>query len=234
VNPTYLRLGVMVALAIALTGIIVRKRHAECRMFPVYLATVLGFDAAMSLFPKQLFHWNVYVVQQALYLALALSVALELAHHAFKLFPGAASTARWLFLAILAVTAISIFAATPPAVVQSNSNFYITALLTFQPRVINATVWLFVATARLVLFFNIPVSNWHRSVSIAFSFYFVVAVTLLKLMKTIGLDILGFVSFFDGSAYLALCCWWAISSWQKAEATEVVPASVHALAAARA
>ena len=233
-NPTYLHLGVKVALAIALMGIFARKRQAECWMFPVNLAVVLVFDTAVALFPAQLFHWKVYVVQQWIYNLCSFGVALELARRAFKAFPGAAATARALFLAILTVTAISIFAATPSAAVRSNSSFYITALLTFQPRLINATIWLFVATARLVMFFNIPVSNWHRQISIGFSIYLVVAVTLLNLLKAFGWDIREWVSFFDGSAYLALCSWWALSAWRKAEATEAVPASVLRLAAARA
>lgn len=233
-NPLYLHLGVKMALAMALAGIFARKRTSECRMFPVYLATVLIFDSAMALFPAQLFHWNVYVIQQWIYGLLHFAVALELARRAFQAFPGAAATARWIFLAILIITGISIFAATPPGAVRSNSSFYLTAVLTIQPRLINATIWLFVATARLVIFFNIPVSTWHRSVSLGFTTYLVVSVTLLNLMKSFGWNIQSFVNFFDGSAYLALCCWWALSSWQKAEATEVVPASVHRLAAARA
>jgi hypothetical protein len=234
VNPAYLHLGVKVALAIALVGIFARKRHTECRMLPVYLAVVLVCDTAMALFPAQLFHWNVYVVQQWLYNFLAFGVALDLARRAFQVFPGAAATARWTFLAILVVTGLSIFAATPPAAVRSNSSFYLTALLTIQPRLINATIWLFVATARLVIYFHSPVSNWHRSVSLGFTTYLVVSVTLLNLMKSFGWNIQSFVNFFDGSAYLALCCWWAVSAWQKSEVTAVVPASVHRLAAARA
>jgi hypothetical protein len=234
VNPLYLHLGVKVALAIALVGIFARKRHTECWMLPVYLVVVLVCDSAVALFPAQLFHWNVSVVQIWTYNLLAFGVALELARRAFQAFPGAAATARWVFLAILVITGLSIFAATPPAAVRSNSNFYVTALLTFQPRLINATIWLFVVTARLVIFFNIPVSNWHRSVSLSFTTYLVVSVTLLNLMKSFGWNIQSFVNFFDGSAYLALCCWWALSAWQKSEATEVVPASVHRLAAARA
>ena len=233
-NPTYLHLGVKVALAIALVGIFARKRHSECWMLPLHLAVVLVFDTAVTLFPAQLFHWNVYVVQQWIYNLLILAVALELARRAFQAFPGAAATARWIFLAILVITGLSIFAATPPAAVRSNSSFYLTAVLTIQPRLINATIWLFVATARLVIFFNIPVSSWHRSVSLSFTTYLVVSVTLLNLMKSFGWNIQSFVNFFDGSAYLALCCWWALSAWQKSEATEVVPASVHRLAAARA
>ena len=233
-NPTYLHLGVKMALAITLAGIIARKRTSECGMFPVYLATVLIFDTAVALFPGQLFYWSVYVFQQWIYDLCAFGVALELARRAFLAFPGAAATARAVFLAILAITALSIFAATPPAAVRSNSNFYLTAMLTIEPRLINATIWLFVATARLVMFFNIPVSNWHRAISLGFSGYLVVAVTMLNLLKAFGWDIRSFTSFFDGSAYLALCAWWACAAWQKSEATAVVPASVHRLAAARA
>jgi hypothetical protein len=234
VNPTYLHLGVKVALAIALVGIFARKRYTECWMLPVYLAVVLVFDTAVALFPAQLFHWNVYVVQQWTYNFLAFGVALELARRAFQVFPGAAATARWIFLAILVITGISIFAATPPAAVRSNSSFYLTALLTIEPRLINATIWLFVATARLVMFFNIPVSNWHRAISLGFSGYLVISVTSLNLLKAFGWDINFLLSFFEGSAYLALCTWWACAAWQKVEATSVVPVSVHRLAAARA
>lgn len=233
-NPTYIHLGVKLALLAALAGIFARKRQSECWMFPVNLAVVLVFDTAVALFPAQLFHWNVYVVQMWIYDLCAFGVALELARRAFMAFPGAAATARAVFLAILVITGLSIFAATPPAAVRSNASFYLTAMLTIEPRLINATIWLFVATARLVMFFNIPVSDWHRSISLGFSFYLVVSVTLLNLLKAFGWDIRPFVTFFDGSAYLALCSWWALSAWQKVEAREVVPASVQRLAAARA
>jgi len=234
VNPIYLLIAGKVAMSLALMGIFTRKRQTECVMFPVYLGAVLVGETLLALFPKQLFHWNVYIVQQTIYTLLTFGVALDLARRAFQAFPGAAATARWIFLAILVVTGLSIFAATPPGAVRSNSSFYLNALVTVQPRLINATIWLFVVTARLVLFFNIPVSNWHRSVSLSFTTYLVVSVTLLNLMKAFGWDIQSFVSFFDGSAYLALCSWWAASAWQKSEARDVVPASVHRLAAARA
>lgn len=233
-NPTYLLIACKVATLLALVGIFARRHQTECRMFPVYLGVVLTGDTLVALFPKQLFHWNVYIVQQAIYIFCVFLVGLELARRAFQAFPGAAATARWIFLAILVVTGISIFAATQPGITRSNSSFYLAALLTIQPRLLNATIWLFVVTARLVIFFNIPISDWHRSVSLSFTAYLVVSVTLLNLMKAIGWNIQPFVNFFDGSAYLALCCWWALSAWQKQEATAVVPASVHRLAAARA
>jgi hypothetical protein len=234
VNPAYLHLGVKLALLMALVGIFARRRHSECWTLPLYLGTVLLFDTAVALFPAQLFHWNVYLVQQWIYALLAFGVALELAHRAFKAFPGAAATARFVFLAILVVTALSIFAATPDGVVKSNLSAYVVQLLTLQPRVINATIWLFVATSRLVMFFNIPVSDWHRSVSLGFSIYLVIAVTLLNLLKAYGWDVRSIVSFFDGSAYLALCSWFALRAWQPEEAREVIPDSVRRLAAARA
>jgi len=232
-NPEYLRIAVKLALAMALVGIFVRKRQSECWMLPVTLGVVLVFDSAMSLFPEKLFHWKVYVLQQWIYNFCTFGVALELARRAFKAFPGAAATARVVFLAILIVTALSIFAATPPGTARGTS-FSVVAVLTLQPRLINATIWLFVATARLVMFFNIPVSDWHRSISLGFSIYLVISVTLLNLLKTFGWDIRQIIGFFDGSAYLALCSWFALRAWQPEEATELIPDSVRRLAAARA
>ena len=233
-NPAYLQFGVLLALTMALVGIFVRKRQSECWMLPVNLAVVLAWDSAQALFPEQLFHWRIYVIQQWIYNFCIFGVALELARRAFKAFPGAAATARVVFLAILVVTALSIFAATPPGNARSSTSFSVAAVLSLQPRLINATIWLFVATARLVMFFNVPVSDWHRSISLGFSIYLVISVTLLNLLKTFGFDIRSFVNFFDGSAYLALCCWFALRAWQPEEATELIPDSVRRLAAARA
>ena len=232
-NPPFIQYGVLLALAMSLAGIFVRKRQSECWMFPVSLAVVFAWDAGVAMFPEKLFHWRIFVIQQWVYSFCMFLVALELARGAFKAFPGAAATARVIFLAILVVTGLSIFAATPPGTAQGTS-FSIAAVLTLQPRLINATIWLFVATSRLVMFFNIPVSDWHRSISLGYSIYLVIAVTLLNLLKKFGFDIQSWVSFFDGSAYLALCAWFALRSWQPEEAHEVVPDSVRRLAAARA
>ena len=232
-TPLYIQLGVMAALAVALGGVIARRRVSECWMFPVYLAVVLVCESAVILWPERFFVWSAYVIRQWTYDVCAFGVAFELGRRAFMAFPGARATARPVFLTILTITAISIFAATP-AGTHGSASFYLTALLTIEPRLLNATIWLFVATARLVIFFNIPVSDWHRAISLGFAGYLVMSVTMLNLLKAFGWDIRSFVSFFDGSAYLAVCAWWACAAWQKSEATAVVPVSVRRLAAARA
>jgi hypothetical protein len=232
-NPLYIQLGVIAALAIALGGVISRRRVSECWMFPVYLAVVLVCESAVLLWPDRFFVWSAYVVRQWTYDVCAFGVAFELARRAFMAFPGARATARPVFLAILTLTAISIFAATP-AGTHGSASFYLTALLTIEPRLLNATIWLFVATSRLVIFFNIPVSDWHRSLSLGFASYLVISVTGLNLLRSFGWDMRAYISFWDGSAYLALCAWWAVASWQKASVGDVVPASVHRLVAARA
>jgi hypothetical protein len=233
VNPLYIQLGVLAALAIALGGVILRRRVSECWMFPVYLAVVFVCESAVLLWPERFFVWSAYVIRQWTYDLCMLGVALELARRAFMAFPGARATARPVFLAILAITAISIFAATP-AGTRGNASYYITAMLTIEPRLLNMTIGLFVATARLVIFFNIPVSDWHRAISLGFAFYLVVSVTGLNLLRTFGFNLYPVITFWDGSAYLALCAWWASAAWQQVEARAVVPASVHRLAAARA
>ena len=232
-NPLYIQLGVLAALAVALGGVIVRRRLAECWMFPVHLTVVFVCESAVLLWPERFFVWSAYVVRQWTYDVIAFGIAFELARRAFLAFPGARATARPLFLAILTITAISIFAATP-AGTRGSASFYLTAMLTIEPRLLNATIWLFVATARLVIFFNIPVSDWHRAISLGFAAYLVVSVTGLNLLRTFGWDLRQVITFWDGSAYLALCAWWAAAAWQKAEARAVVPVSVRRLAGAHA
>lgn len=232
-NPLYIQLGVIAALAVALGGVIARRRASECWMFPVYLATVLVCESAVLLWPDRFFQWSSYVIRQWTYDVCMLGVAFELARRAFMAFPGARATARPVFLAILSITAISIFAATP-AGTHGNASFYITAMLTIEPRLLNATIWLFVATARLVIFFHLPVSDWHRAISLGFAAYLVVSVTGLNLIRTFGWDLTTAITFWDGFAYLALTAWWASASWQNTEARALVPSSVLRLAAARA
>jgi hypothetical protein len=233
VNPLFIHLGCKLALAICLAGVLYRKRTSECRMFAVYLGVVLFCESAVAIWHEQLFVRSVWIVQQWIYDLCKFGIALELARRAFMAFPGARATARAVFLAILTITAISIFAATPPGK-HGGSSFYLTVLLTIEPRLLNATIWLFVATARLVIFFNIPVSDWHRRISLGFAGYLVVFVTGLNLMRSFGLSVHPVIGLLDGSAYLTLCTFWAWSAWQPAEATEVVPASVRRLAVARA
>lgn len=232
-NPLLLYGSCNVALAVTLAGIVARRRGGDCWSFVLYLIVVLVFETAVAVWPERFFVWSVWIVKQFVYDVLKFAVAFELAHRAFRLFPGARNAARAAFLLVIALTTLAVFAATP-AYAQPPAATYLTALLSVEPRILNGAIWLLVVTARLVLFFQVPVSDWHRAISLGFGAYLVVSVTFMNLVRHMGWQLHPLFNLADGLAYLLLCCWWARAAWRSDDARQVVPTSVHELRVARA
>lgn len=232
-NPLLLHVACKVALAATLAGIVARRRSGDCWSFTVYVAVVLAFETAVAVWPERLFVWSVWIVQQFVYDVLKFAIAFELAHRAFRLFPGARSVAKIAFLLVLALTTAAVFAATPSRA-QAPAETYLTAHLAIEPRILNAAIWLLVVTARLILFFQVPVSDWHRAISFGLCAYLVVWVTAMNVVRHIGWQLYPLFNLADGISYLALSCWWAFAAWRTTDARDVVPPSVHGLQVARA
>lgn len=202
-------------LAAVLAGVLTR-RGAEPVSFVVYLAAVLLGDIAGRLWPEVFMQWWIWLLRQCLYDVLKLVVALELAYRAFHLFPGARATARVVFLLLLAVTTLSVAGLTtsgPPTARDTFSLF----VLDVRPRLVNAALWLFVATSRLVLWFNLPVSDWHRAISLGFAAYMVLFVTVANLVRAYGLDSFNAWGDLDVAGYGLLCAYWAYAAWRPPE-----------------
>lgn len=229
-NPLAIRVIGKVALAAALAGIVVRGRFKDCRAFPVYLVAVLATELGVALWPARLFRWDFWVFQQALYNVCKVAIALELAVYAFRLFPGARSTARMGWAIVVVVTTLSIVAATPDRT-SSTTDVYQAFTFAIQPRIVNGTIWLFVITARLVAFFNLPWSDWHRTISLGFCIYLVVFVTGLNLQRKLGWSILDATNRIDGLAYVMLELWWVHAAWRREPRGDPAPSALRALAA---
>ena len=233
-NPLVLHLTIKLALVAVLAGIVARRRFADCRSFPVYLLAVLLTETAVSLFPSRLFRWDVWVVQQFLFDLCKLAVAIELARRAFALFPGARATARIGWAVVVVLTTLSVAAITPDRTASAARAAYQSFLFAIEPRIVNATLWLLVITARLVSFFNLPWSDWHRAISLGFCVYLVVFVTGLNVLRKLGWGIVDVVNRIDGTAYLLLTLWWAWAAWRREPGGDPAPPSLRALAAERA
>jgi hypothetical protein len=233
VNPLFLQVGGKLALVAVLAGIVVRNRFSQCRAFTVYLLVVLLTGTAVSLFPERLFRWDVWIFQQFLFNVCKLATAVELFRRAFALFPGARSAARVGWTIVVVLTTISIAAATPDRMSNAREA-YQSFVFAIQPRIVNATIWLFVITARLVSFFNLPWTDWHRAISLGFCVYLVIFVTGLNLQRKLGFSILDVVNRIDGTAYLLLTLWWAWAAWRKEPPADPGPPSLQALAVERA
>jgi hypothetical protein len=233
VNPLVLQVGGKLALVAVLAGIAARRRYADCRTFVIYLVAVLVTETAVSLYPSRLFRWDVWVFQQFLFNVCKLAIAIEIFRRAFKLFPGARSTARLGWTVVVVLTTLSIAAVTPERA-STGKEAYQAFVFSIQPRIVNATIWLFVITARLVSFFNLPWTDWHRAISLGFCVYLVIFVTCLNLQRKLGWGILDLVNRLDGTAYVLLALWWAWAAWRKESPGDPSPPSLQALAAERA
>jgi hypothetical protein len=229
VNPLAIRVIGKLALVAALAGIVVRGRFKDCRAFPAYLMAVLLTELAVALWPGRLFRWDFWVFQQFLFNVCKVAVAVELAFLAFRLFPGARTTARLGWAVVVVATTISIVAATPDRT-SNATDAYQSFVFAVQPRLVNGTIWLFVITARLVSFFNLPWSDWHRAISLGFCIYLVVFVTLLNLERKLGWGIQELFNRVDGSAYVALELWWAYAAWRREPTGDPNPPALRALA----
>jgi len=216
VNPLWLQIagkGVIVAI---IAGIAARRRANACLAFVAYLIVVLGFESVVSLWPERFFTPMFLLAQQAFFDAAKLAVAGELAWRAFRAFPGAKAAAQRTFAIILIVTTLSVVFLVPSRDMTDYS-FWVRVHLEWEPRILIGTIWLFVATARLVLWYNLPATRWHRAISLGFCAYLVVFVTGFNLLRSLGLEIGPWRGYVDGLAYLTLLLYWAYEAWRPNE-----------------
>jgi hypothetical protein len=230
VNPLFLHVSVKVGLLVVLLGIFVRRRYSECWSFPVYVLAVLVTETIVALYPERLFRWDVWICQQFLFDLCKLAVAIELSRRAFMVFPTARTVARAGWALVIAITTLSVAAATPDRVTTALET-YQAFVFSIEPRLVNATIWLFVITARLVVFFNIPWSDWHRAISLGFAVYLLVFSTGLNLERRFAWGLQDLLNRVEGTAYLALTVWWAYAAWRRDDGPALPPSLLRPLAA---
>ena len=199
--------AVKVALLVTLAGIVARRRVRLCWAFPLYVVAILLGNSLQSFWPAQFHTSEFWIVKQRVYDALKLLLALELAWRAFRLFPGALRTARAVLAAILAATTLVVVFVTPPADYST--------LWQWQPSIVTGTLWMFTATALLVVWYQVPVHDWQRAIMLGLVSYLVVFVLYMDLLRRFGWDYRLAVGWLDVLTYLALCIFWAWAAWRR-------------------
>lgn len=199
--------AVKVALLVTLAGIVVRRRVRLCWAFPLYVLAILLGNSLQSFWPTQFHTSEFWILKQRVYDALKLVLALELAWRAFRLFPGALRTARAVLAAILAATTLVVVFVTPPADYST--------LWQWQPSIVTGTLWMFTATALLVVWYQVPVHDWQRAIMLGLVSYLVVFVLYMDLLRRFGWEHHLAVGWLDVFAYLGLCIFWAWAAWRR-------------------
>lgn len=218
---------VILVLCLVFTTIVglVRRRSVRAALsFALYLAAVFVTDALMLLdrFDTLAFWLRKEVVLSALKFA----IAFELITRAFGRFPGAKATAHrifWLIVVLTVVGTLWVAASWDVGTAAPESREVAASVISaFQPRVLTATTWLFVAIAGLILWYRLPVESIPKAILIGFVPYLLFSYLVLELRTANHWPTAGWMTRLDTWAYLLLLGYWARSAWQPFR--EIIPA----------
>lgn len=219
--------AVKVLVLVTLAGILTRRRAGLCWSFVAYLAVVLTANSLVSFWPERFFAGWFWMLQAALYDALKMAIAAELAYRTFKAFPAAQATARRvLFLALLGTSLA--------AVGVPKDSSYPAAFVELEPRILTGTIWLMTGLTLLIVWYRVPLNAFHKAILLGFVPYLLVFTSLLRLLEHYGWEILPVVQSAEPVAYMLMVGWWAAAAWQPDSVAEVSPALLRKLYASRA
>jgi hypothetical protein len=207
------KLGVLAVIA----GLLWRGKTRQCCVFPVYLVVILAGNTLTSVWPERFQNPSFWMLKQGLYDILKMAIALELAWRALAAFPGAMQTARRVFVVLLTATTLTLSLLTPTSSYRT--------LWEWQPRIVTASLWLFTATALLVVWYQIPVHDWQRAITLGFTCYLLVFGVALDMLKRHGWEIKPVAALIDALAYLGLILFWVWAVWRpEPEGARLAPA----------
>lgn len=202
--------AVRLVLLAALAGLLVRRRVGECWSFLLYVLAIVVTGQMQASWPDRYFNYPYYLRFQAVWNVLKFATALELAARIFGRFPRALARVRLLAFVVLALT--TGLALAPPLDLEVRR-----LILGWEPRTQAAALWLMTLVSLLVVWYRLPIATFQRAILLGFVPYLAVFGTLLSILRSLDVthgwpfDIVNIV---DGSAYLAVCVWWAYSAWR--------------------
>jgi hypothetical protein len=220
--------GPLLALA-TLAGLVARRRLGVCYAFAPYLGAILLSDLLMALWPHR-FYWQWFWVGKELVITLLrFAVALELAYHTFRAFPGALAAARAVIRAVLLVTLVVVLAGTGSSEAPVSDTPLSPFIVELQPRILNGAIWLFTAIAALVLWYRLPVHPFHKAILTGLVPYLLIFTVSLKLIESHGWAINARVNYLHSAAFVLLLAYWTYAAWRRSEAPFRPPAAEPAL-----
>jgi hypothetical protein len=214
--------AVKVLVLLTLAGIVTRHRARLCWSFVTYLAVILAGNALVSFWPERFFAGWFWMLQAAVYDALKMGIAFELAYRTFQAFPAAQATAQRVLFGLLLGTSLALIG------VPRDSS-YPAVFIELEPRVLTGTIWLLTGLALLVIWYRVPLHAYHKAILLGFVPYLLIVTTLLRLLQHYGFGILPFVQSAEPAAYMLMVAWWAYAAWQPEAAPDVSPAVLRAL-----
>jgi hypothetical protein len=200
------------ALAVVVAGVLARRRYRDWFFFALFLTVTLASAVMIGAWPGRFYTHDFWQAKETALNFLRFGMALELAYRTFRAFPGALATLRWTLLFVLVVTFVAVVA------VSGSGIDFRSFMVELQPRVLNGTIWLFVAIAALILWYRLPVQAFHKAVLLSYVPFLLLFTVTMNALGSVSRDRLAWLSYTYQLAYLAVLLHWARAAWRRAEA----------------
>lgn len=199
--------------ALALAGLLVRRRYVYCYAFGGYLVAVLVTDSLIAFWTQSFYNKRFWLLKEATINLLMLAVALELTYRSFRAFPGARVTARRVFVLVTMLTLAAAVSVPTNGLDPSGLPEFEVFVHKLYPRLLSGAIWLFTGIAGLILYYRIPVAWFQKAILVGFVPYLLVFTFGLNLLDAYGREVRSKVNYLDSSAFILLLVYWVYATW---------------------
>ncbi len=198
----FLSLGLLTLLC---GGIMRRRKIGQSWVFSAYIAAATFFTALVLLFPSS-YTPEAFMIKQGIYDSLLFGMSLELAYKAFHAFRGIADRVRSFLAAAVVVSSFVVLLLTPTNPAYSDFARY-------QPGITTAGIWCMSFVALLIVWYQIPVPAFTRSIILGYVPYLVVFVVCVDLTGRLGWGEIQHLNIMNAAAYDGAAGYLAYSAW---------------------
>ena len=194
-------------LAVLCAGIVRRGKAGQCLIFSAYIAAATLFTGLILLFPAS-YTPEAFMVKQGIYDSLLFGMSLELSYRAFSAFTGIANRVRGLLALTVAGSSVVIFVLTPPNPMYSD-------IARYQPSITTTGIWCLAFVAVLIVWYQIPVPAFTRSIILGYVPYLVIFVVYFDLIGRLGWGEIRNLNILNASAYDLAIGYLGYAAWRK-------------------
>jgi hypothetical protein len=199
-----LSLGLLLALG---SGLVLRRKAGSSLVFSAYVFAATLFTALILLFPDA-YTPQTFSVKQGIYDSLLFGMSLEIAWRTFAAFKGIADRVRALLALGVLGSSVAVFLLTP-----RNSAY--ADLSRYQPGITTAGIWCLAFVSLLVVWYQIPVPAFTRSIILGYVPYLVIFVICVDLIGRWGWGAIRNLNILNAAAYDTAVGYLACSAWRK-------------------
>ncbi|MBK5254848.1 MAG: hypothetical protein JJE39_02335 [Vicinamibacteria bacterium] len=200
-----LSLGLLAAMC---AGIVRRGKISQSFVFSAYAAAATLFTALILLFPDSFYTPEAFIVKQGIYDSLLFALSLELSFRAFTAFSGIANRVRGFLALAVAGSSLTVFLLTPPNTDYSD-------MARYQPGITTAGIWCLAFVALLIVWYQIPVPAFTRSIILGYVPYLVIFVVYIDLIGRLGWGVIENLNLLNATAYDTSVGYLAYAAWRE-------------------